>query len=362
MTRLHKFASIGVAALALAIISGVAARKYVREAKTLAERRDGSDRTAESLIMLHYSPTVDLARKIKDFEIAGSWSVQDVSTCIYMPTEKPCKKQVRLSLTARDLTTHQPVLSFTPVWTVSENFPPGGSPGEQPENDDAKKLFARIGKFDKEDPFASVREFANRWLSGIPMSNLIYSRDRSLTGNLLFDLLDSRPVRIFFVGPLFKRDPSCADCYSVLYAIYVEGHEYDAIFHVDLETEYIAPVSEDAKSGKFINIREPDWKDEMAARKIVFDSYYPNFPLPQGQDMDNVKFVKSPSCKSCFYVLDEIAQPVRVNSYRRWNCIWEVNIATGIAQPFNRDALVAFRPAGTQNPYETEYGNALEMK
>jgi hypothetical protein len=251
---------------------------------------------------------------------------------------------------ARDLTTHRPVLTFNPTWIV------GDINQTTPENDDAKNFFARNGMFDDEDPFVSVRKFINGRLVTINFPS------KTGTGVLLFVLSLGKPIRSFFLDPMFKRDPSCANCYFVCYPYYIEGREGAAIFSVNLATDYIAPVSNDARNDTIVRISEPDFEDESAARKIVFDAYDPNFPLPRGDHSNTWTFAKSPSCKKCFYVMRQIIQPVTVNSYRTFNCVWEVNIETGISQPLNRDAQVAFRLAGTRNPYETEYGNVLEMR
>jgi hypothetical protein len=351
MTQARRFTSIVVVVLILLLVSVIAIGKYEQnQARVLIQHRAMSDLMAESIIYTHYSATVGLGRRIKDFEIVGSWSVEDVTTCVYMPLVRPCQKRVRLKVAARDLTTHQPVLTLNPTWIVFGDFT------ERPDNEDAKTFFARIGEFNSEDPAASVRKFVNGKfvVSGFPT-------EANTTGHLLLDVGD-KPVRSFFLSPMFKRDPSCANCYFVYYAVYIEGQEYAAIFSVNLDTDYIAPVSDDAKAGKIVYLQEPSWNDQTAARKIVFDGYDPNFSLPSGDHSDTWTFAKSPSCKKCFYVTRQIIQPVTVNSYRTFKCVWEVNIETGISQPWNRDARVAFRLSGTRNPYETEYGNALEMR
>jgi hypothetical protein len=352
MTRVRRLTSIVAVALALLLVSVIGVRKYEQDqAGVLAQHRAMSDQMAESIISTHYTAAVDLGRRIKDFEIVGSWSAEDMTTCVYMPLVQPCQKRVRLKLTARDLTTHQPVLTLNPTWMLFRDFT------ERPDNDDAKTFFARIGEFSSEDPAASVRKFVNGKfvVSGFPT-------EAGTTGHLLFDVGLDKPVRSFFLSPMFKRDPSCANCYFVYYAVYIQGHEYAAIFSVNLDTDYIAPVSDDAKEGKIVYLRELGWNDQTAARKIVFDAYDPNFRLPSGDHSDTWTFAKSPTCKKCFYVTRQIIQPVAANSYRTFTCVWEVNTETGISQPLNRDAQVAFRPSGTRNPYETEYGNVLEMR
>lgn len=348
MTQPQRFTSIVVVVLILLLVSVIAIGKYEQnQATVLTQHRAMSDQMAESIISMHYTATVDLGRRIKDFEIVGSWSTEDMNTCVYMPVVQACQKKVRLKLTACDLTTHQPVLTLNPTWIVFGDFT------ERPDNDDAKTFFARIGKFNGEDTFASVRKFIDGKLI-IPSTKGIF--------DLMFSLYLGTPIRSFFLSPMFKHDSSCVNCSFVCYVYYIEGREYAAIFSVNLDTDYIAPVSDDAKEGKLVYLGEPGWNDQTAARKIVFDAYDPNFRLPSGDHSNTWMFAKSPSCKKCFYVTRQIIQPVTVNSYRTFNCVWEVNIETGISQPLNDDSQVAFRLSGTRNPYGTEYGNALEMR
>ena len=110
-------------------------------------------------------------------------------------------------------------------------------------------------------------------------------------------------------------------------------------------------------------VNSVSWDDESAARKIIFDSYYPNFHFPVGDDKyDQWEFRKSPSCKKCFYVARQINQPIGPSSYRSFDCKWEVNVETGVSEPLTSETRIAFRLAGTRNPFETEYGNTLEVR
>jgi hypothetical protein len=41
-----------------------------------------SDRLAEAVILEHYTATVNLGRQIKDFEIVGAWSAEDMENLL----------------------------------------------------------------------------------------------------------------------------------------------------------------------------------------------------------------------------------------------------------------------------------------
>lgn len=341
MTRARKMLSIAVGAGLLLLVWFAGVRKYEEgQAITMAEHRDTADRLAESVIQSRYTPTVELSRQIKDHEIVGTWSAQDVDSCVYMPRIGPCKKRVQLYLTARDLTNHRPLLSVNATWIVFPDLT------EEAENGDARNLFARNGSYSKVDEFKSARKFIEHKLLH---TNFSFYKTGT-TGSLLFDVTLGKPVRSFFLPPMFKHDLSCPNCYFVRYFDYVDGIEYDSVFSINLDTEYIeyiAPVTDTAKGVDTVRIADVDWNDETTARKIVFDAYYPNFQLPNAEKSDIWTFAKSPSCKKCFYVTRRIKQPVDVSSYRTFDCKWEVNIETGVSQPLNSNARTGFHPAGS---------------
>lgn len=316
----------------------------------LAENKAASRRYAESIVMFDYVPTVELARRINGLDIFGTWTVDDLETCILLPKIQPCEQRVRLIMTARDRRDHHQTLVVAPSWILHRDG------GEEPENEDASKSFQRYPSYNESDPFFPARRFVN---DAVNPAKAFNEGMQSIMSDLKADI----PLTSFFLPPMFEHDATCPNCYLVRYLWYLDGREYEGIFRVNVDTDYIEGLNDTANDRNVFSLLTVRYGDKEAARKIIFGSYDPNFNFPAYDDKyDRWEFAKSPACKKCFYVSRRIIQPVGPSSYRTFDCRWEVNVETGVSEALTPETRIAFRRVGAQNPFETVYGNALEPK